>query len=172
MKVALYVGDHAGDSWPVRAGWWITRKVQKGPYAGVTHCEAIHAEHADGAVTIASASLRDGGVRSKRVRLNPAHWQIVDVRRWDVARSVDFLAETNRMKYDLRGAIATAFLGSEDHGRWFCNEWVGKPFLRASANFGPHQFAAICLSLGREVTQDFFNDRMNCASWANGLIEY
>ena len=159
MKVALFIGDHKSDTWPVRAGWWITRKVQKGPYAKVTHCEAIHAEHADGSVTIASASLRDGGVRVKRVRLNPAHWQIVNVPFWDVARSMDFLAETNRMPYDLRGAIATAFLGSEDRTRWFCNEWVGKPFLRASANFGPHQFAAVALSLGRDVTQEFFRSR-------------
>ena len=161
MKVALYIGDHAADPLPVRAGWWITRRVQKGPYAGVTHCEAIHAEHADGSVTIASASLRDGGVRAKRARLNPAHWQIVDVPFWDVVRSQDFFAETNGLPYDLRGAIATAFLGSEDRTRYFCNEWVGKPFLRASANFGPHQFAAVCLSLGRDVTNNFFIDRIH-----------
>ena len=159
MKVAHFVGDHKGDTWPVRAGWAITRLVQKGPYAHVTHCEAIHAEHADGSVTIASASLRDGGVRAKRAKLNPAHWQIVDVPQWDVERSIDFLAETKGLKYDLRGAIATVFLGSEDRKRWFCNEWVGKPYLRASANFSPSQFAAVCLSLGTDITRDYFESR-------------
>ena len=155
MKVALFIGDHVADDWLTRAGWWITRKVQKDPYALVTHVEAIHAEHPDGTVTIASSSVRDGGVRAKQVLLNPAHWWIVDVPAWDVALSIAWLAKTNGQPYDWRGAIATAFLGSQDDARWFCNEWVGAPFLKASATFGPHQFAALALSLGRDVTADF-----------------
>ena len=114
MKVALYIGDHGADTLLVRMGCRLTRLVQKGAYGHVTHCEAIHAEHDDGTVTIASASLRDGGVRAKRVRLDPAHWWIIDVPQWDVERSSDFLAETIGMKYDLRGAIATVFLGAQD----------------------------------------------------------
>ncbi len=156
MRVALYIGDHAGDDLLVRAGWWVTRLVQKGPYGRVTHVEAIHAEHADGTVTIASASLRDGGVRAKRVKLDPAHWWIVDVPQWGVERSVELLASTNAMPYDMRGAIATAFLGSQDSARWFCNEWVAAPYIRAPATFGPHHFAAVALSLGRDVTAQFF----------------
>lgn len=156
MKVALYIGNHAADGLLARLGWWITRRVQKGPYAHVTHVEAIHAEHADGTVTIASSSLRDGGVRSKRVALNPQHWQIVDVGLWDVAQSVELFSRTNGLPYDWRGAVATVFLGSEDRTRWFCNEWVGEAFIRSSATFGPHHFAAICLSLGRDVTEEFF----------------
>ena len=151
MKVALFIGDHAADTLLVRAGWWVTRKVQKGPYAGVTH-----AEHADGTVTIASASLRDGGVRAKRVRLNPAHWWIVDVPSWDVRRSVELLQRTAGMAYDLRGAVATVFIGSQDSSRWFCNEWVAEPYLAASSTFGPHHLAAVCLSLGTDVTNNFF----------------
>lgn len=161
MRVAHYVGNHHNDRALVRAGWWATRLVQKGPFSGTTHAEAIHAEHSDGSVTIASSSLRDGGVRDKRVRLNPEHWHIVDVPSWDVRQSIDLLAKTRGAKYDLRGAIATAFLGSEDSTRWFCNEFVGYPFLRASATFGPHQFHAITLSIGKSITQDFFHDRHN-----------
>ncbi|MDB5885018.1 MAG: hypothetical protein JWR74_1189 [Polaromonas sp.] len=159
MKVALYIGDHAADGLMARLGWWVTRLVQKGAYGHVTHCEAIHAEHDDGSVTIASASLRDGGVRSKRVKLDPAHWWIVDVPQWDAARSIDFLAETVGMKYDLRGAVATVFLGSQDAARWFCNEHVAAPFLRSSGTFGPHHLTAICLSLGDDITDEFFRSR-------------
>lgn len=159
MKVALYIGDHATDGWLVRAGWAITRFVQKGPYSGVTHVEAIHAEHGDGSVTIASASVRDGGVRQKRTVLEPTHWRIVEVPSWPLSSSLDLLHRTNGLPYDWRGAIATAFLGSQDNRRWFCNEWVGHPYLMASANFGPHQFAAVALSLGRETTVDFFKSR-------------
>jgi len=159
MKIAFYTGDHASDTLSVRAGWWLTRLVQKGPYGGTTHCEAIHAEHDDGSVTIASASVRDGGVRDKRVRLDPQHWCVVDVPAWDTALSLALLARTRGAPYDWRGAIATAFLGSQDGRRWFCSEWVAAPFLKSSATFGPHQLQAICLSLGRDVTQTFFRSR-------------
>ena len=159
MRVALYIGDHAGDDLLVRAGWYLTRLVQKGPYGCVTHVEAIHEEHADGSVTIASASLRDGGVRAKRTTLDPLHWWIVDVPQWGVERSVALLASTNGMPYDMRGAIATAFLGSQDSARWFCNEWVSSPFVRAPATFGPHHFAALSLSMGRDITTEFFEAR-------------
>ena len=156
MKVAFYIGDHRDDDWAARAGWYVTQLVQKGPYGCVTHVEAIHAEHSDGTVTIASSSLRDKGVRAKRVRLNPAHWRIVDVPSWDVALSIALLEQTEGMLYDLRGAIATAFLGAQDNDRYFCNEWVAEPFVVASATFGPHQLCAIALSLGTEETSSFF----------------
>lgn len=159
MKTCHYIGDHAADSWLVRAGWGVTRVVQKGPFGHVTHVEAIHAEHADGSVTIASASVRDEGVRAKRVMLNPAHWLVLDVPQWDVQRSIELLEATQGLPYDWRGAIATAFLGSQDNTRWFCNEWVAYPFLRSPATFGPHHFAAICLSFGRDTTADFFGSR-------------
>lgn len=159
MLAAHYIGSHAGDKLAVRAGAWLTRKVQKGPYGIVTHVEAIHAEHNDGSVTIASSSLRDGGVRTKQVTLNPLHWMIVDVPAWDMEQSIDLLFETAGDKYDLRGAIATAFIGSPERGKWYCNQWVGQPYLVAAQTFAPHHFAAICLSLGRDVTQQFFKDR-------------
>lgn len=159
MLIAHYIGDHAGDDLATRAGWYLTRLAQKGPYGHVTHCEAIHAQHADGSVSIASASLRDGGVRSKRVTLNPAHWLIVDVPAWDVQLSLDLLDNTGGAKYDLRGALATCLPGSQDSDRWFCNEWVGAPYLKASGTFGPHHFAAVCMSLGRDLTSEFFAER-------------
>ena len=159
MKVALFVGDHKGDDLLVRSGWWLTRLAQKGEYDRVTHVEAIHAEHTDGSVKIASASVRDKGVRGKDVQLNPLHWRIADVRSWDVARSIELLVQTDGETYDWRGAFATCMPGSPASPHGFCNAWVGYPFLKASATFGPHHFAAVCLSLGRDVTQDFFRSR-------------
>lgn len=160
MKLALYIGNHDTDSLSVRAGWWITRKVQKGPFSGVTHVEAIHDEYPDGSVKIVSSSLREGGVRAKRVVLTPGCWTIVDVPVWDVEKSKALFAETAGQGYDMRGAVATVFLGSPEHGRWFCNEWVSAPYLQAPATFGPNQFAAISLSLGVDATRSFFESRM------------
>jgi hypothetical protein len=156
MKLAFYIGEHAEDTLMVRAGWWITKFVQKGPYSHVTHVEAIHTEYSDGSVFIASSSIRDNGVRGKRVKLNPAHWMIVDMPQWDTLLSVNFLEHTKYAPYDWRGAIATCMPGHENDNSWFCNEWVAYPYLKSSSNFGPHQLAAICLSMGTNVTFDFF----------------
>lgn len=159
MKVALFTGNHEEDDVMLRIGWWLTKKFQKGPYGYITHVEAIHQEYADGSVLIASASLRDNGVRSKQVKLNPLHWIIVDVPRWDVEKSKALLLQTAGMPYDWRGALATCLPGSPAADSSFCNRWVGEPYLKASATFGPHHFAAICLTLGNDFTREFFRSR-------------
>lgn len=159
MLVAHYTGDHEGDKWTARVGVWVTRLGQKGPYKRITHTEAIHQEFPDGSVLIASASLRDGGVRSKRVTLNPNHWIITDLPQWDAAQSVLLLENTRGWPYDLRGAIATVLPGRQSSTAFFCNRWVGTPYLQAAGSFGPHHFAAICLSVGMDVTTDFFGAR-------------
>lgn len=151
MKIAFYIGDHANDTISVRAGWWLTRLAQKGPFGNVTHCEAIHAEYDDGSVLIASASVRDGGVRSKRTTLDYTHWMIADVPQWNVSKSIDLLEKTRGTPYDWRGAIATALPGKENKTSWFCNEWVAEPYLLSASNFGPHQLAAICCSIGVRI---------------------
>jgi hypothetical protein len=157
MLVALYIGTHANDKLHVRLAWYLTRLAQKGPLDIVTHVEAIHAQHADGTVTIASASLRDKGVRVKRVALNPLHWIIVDVPQWEVARSILWFAKHLNELYDIRGALATVLPGSNVSDRWFCNESVGASIgLRCPETFGPHQFAAVALTLGTDITDQFF----------------
>ena len=101
MLVALFIGNHAKDTLAVRAGWAITRAVQRGTYKAVTHCEAIHQVNADGTVTIAGASLRDGGVRAKQnVLLTPGNWLIVEVPQWDVQRSIEWFAFNDNLPYD------------------------------------------------------------------------
>ena len=159
MLICHYTGDHTGDDWQARFGVWATRLGQKGQYGNITHTEAIHTEQTDGSVIIASASLRDGGVRAKQVTLNPHHWIITDVAMWDVEYSKVLLALTNGWPYDLKGALATLLPGTQSDKAYFCNRWVGTPYLKAAGTFGPHQFAAICLSIGKDVTADFFGSR-------------
>lgn len=161
MKVALYVGTHAGDAPLVRLGWALTRLVQKGEFGQVTHCEAIHMEYPDGTVAIASSSLRDQGVRTKLcVALNPAHWLIADAPQWSTARSEAFFREHDGEPYDSRGALATVLPGHHRSDQWFCNEAVGASVgLRTPECFHPAHFAAICFSFGRDITQEFFGER-------------
>lgn len=148
MITAHYIGTHRQDTLSVRAGWAITRLAQRGTYAQVTHSEAVHATHSDGTMDIASSSLRDGGVRlKKRVRLSPGNWLLIDVPGWDLARSQELLDRTAGSPYDLRGAASSALIVlGQSPSRWFCNEWVGAPWLPDSYIFGPAQFAALCAS--------------------------
>jgi hypothetical protein len=159
MKIAFYVGTHAKDSFIVRSGWRLTKLAQKGQYSYVTHVEAIHSEQADGSVIIASSSLREGGVRSKQVTLTKDSWIIADVPQWSVIASIDLLSCTKNETYDWRGALATVLPGKQVSNKWFCNEWVAYPYLQSAANFGPHHLAAICMSIGQNITKDYFNSR-------------
>jgi len=160
MKVALFVGRHDKDTLPVRLGWAATRWVQKGQLGIVTHCESIHCEYIDGSVDIASSSLRDGGVRTKNVMLTPDNWRIVDVTTWDVDQSREWFRLHDGELYDLRGALATILPGKGVWNRKFCNQAVGASVgLRCPETFSPSQFAAICLTFGVDVTQEFFADR-------------
>lgn len=165
MKAAFYIGDHAGDTPLVRAGWWITRAFQKGDvFKDCTHCEAILEEHADGTVDIGSASLRDGAqVRTKcHVRLTPGNWLIADVPSWSRERSADWFIKHNGDPYDLLGAVASPFpvVWQGRKGR-FCSEALAESAgMYSPWVWGPALLATAAFSFGRDVTEDFFRDRL------------
>ena len=149
MKVALYIGDHSKDDMTARIGWWFNRLVQKGTYANVTHVEAILKDWSDGSVTIGSASIRDGGIRTKTCKLNPDHWMVVDVPQWDAEKAKLWFEEHNGEPYDWRGALASCMpFQWRRKNEWFCNEAVAASVgFKCPEIFGPSQFAAICYSL-------------------------
>lgn len=160
MRVALYTGDHRGDGLRARLGRWAIRLAQKGRFRDVTHVEAILDELEDGRVTIASASLMDGGVRFKTCRLQPGNWIVVDVFAWSTAEAILWFSAHDGQPYDVRGAIATVLPGHRVSGEWFCNEAVGASAgLLEPHTFTPSQFAAIALSIGRDITDAFFAER-------------
>jgi hypothetical protein len=145
--------------------WTFTEPVPKEvwhPVAeGLKFACVKHELHADGSVTIASSSVRDNGVRTKQVYLNADNWIIIDVPAWDVQRSIELLDHTNGHNYDMLGAMSTALLIGQRKEKWFCNEWVGHPFVPSAYILGPAQFAALCASQGRDITQEFFKERQH-----------
>lgn len=166
MIIAHYIGSHARDAWGVRIGWAATRFAQKGPYGIVTHTEAVLAQHADGSVTIGSATLRpeaaDGGngVRCKSVRLVPGNWLMVDVPAFDVMRAVEWFEAHRGQRYDTRGALACLLPGKGQADRWYCTESVAASVgWQTPDAWCPAEWAAITLSIGRDVTRDFFGAR-------------
>ncbi len=158
MIIAHYTGP-AKPGVLARIGWHCTVLAQKGPYDLCTHTEAIHAVHDDGTVTMASSSLMDKGVRRKAAKLNPAHWVITDVPEWDVQQSIDYFdaAISAGVRYDKRGALATMLPGKEDAHKVFCTEAVLAPFVRAPHYYSPALGLSLCLSIGRDVTAEFFS---------------
>jgi hypothetical protein len=147
MIILAYVGNHANDSLFARLGWAITRLVQRGRFKRVTHVEGYYGEY-DGRALIASASLRDGGVRLKYARLDRENWIAVEVPDWDAGPSLKFILDHTGEKYDLRGALATVLLFGQSQTRWFCNEILGASVgLESPEIFGPAQFMALALSM-------------------------
>jgi hypothetical protein len=159
MLIAHYTGP-AKPGIAAHIGWHLTVLAQKGPYDLCTHTEAIHQLHSPGVVSMASSSLMDKGVRIKeRVRLNPLHWIITDVPAWDVQQSIRYFAAAIQagVRYDKRGALATMLPGKEDAHKVFCTEAVLAPYVRAPHYYSPALGLSLCLSVGRDVTADFFS---------------
>lgn len=162
MIILAYIGDHAKDTFPVRAGWWFTRMSQSGEFKQVTHTESVLKGLNYKLCTIGSSSVRDGGVRVKEnISLTKGHWIAIDVPTWDVWLAVAWFAAHAGAKYDWIGAIATRIFwlrGSLD--KFFCNQSTGAPFIKTAEQYPPCQFVAIALSMpgARICTDEFFKD--------------
>ena len=162
MIILGYVGDHKKDTIPVRLGWWFTRLVQTGPYKKITHTESVLNGSNYKRCTIASASVRDGGVRVKAdIALTKGNWIAVDVPNWDIGLALEWFIAQRGCPYDWLGAIGSVlfFLRGEE-GKWFCNEATGAPYIQTPEQYPPSKFWAIAMSMpgARDVTTDFFKD--------------
>jgi hypothetical protein len=88
-------------------------------FAGIpTHCELLFS---DGLCF--SSSNRDGGIRFKKIDLNPDKWLIINVPKANESQArayCEYLAEQNS-GYDYLG-ILLGWLGIHSKRRWFCSE--------------------------------------------------
>lgn len=84
-----------------------------------SHCELV----IDGMCY--SSSVRDGGVRAKRIDLDSGHWDIVDLPWADKAAALEYWALTKSQPYDWWGLIGSQVLNrrSDWGGAAFCSEW-------------------------------------------------
>jgi len=164
MIVLGYIGDHKKDTLSVRLGWALVRIAQcrSGTYRKVTHTELVLDGVTCRGATIASASIRDGGVRTKTVDLEPGNWIALEVPAWEPARGTAraWFAQHDGEGYDAIGALATRLWWLRQViEKWFCNEADGAAVgLLDPAQYLPAQFFAIAASLPgtRDVTAEFF----------------
>lgn len=135
MRIALYKGRKRLFNRLV--SWWM-----RGPYS---HCEAILSER-DGISECASSSFLDGGVRIKRIRLNPDNWDIVETP-WSADRSREWFESHLGAKYDLFGLVFFVLPWRQSRRRYFCSEAVlASAGINDAWRFDTNALAAIARS--------------------------
>jgi hypothetical protein len=112
MKVAFYKGK----------GDWTDKLIRWFTSSKYSHVEIVHN---DG--TWYTSSARDGGVVKRRIRLNPDHWDIVEI---DISESrlLALYDKTKGEKYDYLGILLSQIIPMhiQDKHKWFCSEWCSK----------------------------------------------
>lgn len=113
MQIAFYKGRKR--LFNIVTSWWL-----RGPYS---HCELV-LRIEDGLALCASSSFMDGGVRTKRIALDPGHWDLVDVD-GDSEAAWKWLRAHHGEQYDLLGLAGfVARVLGHDKARWVCSEAV------------------------------------------------
>lgn len=142
VYLALYKGHKTGKSpkaLVMRFSDWLTRKLTKGKYS---HCETAILRD-DGYFDCYSASIRDGGVRYKRMELEAEKWDLLKVER-KAADITAFFNATAGCKYDWLGAFGVVFGIPEKPNCYFCSEWVAATFgIKQAWRFSPNDLAEI-----------------------------
>lgn len=109
MQLAFYKPHKWQDIGGYLIAWWTNS-----PYS---HCELV----IDGACY--SSSMRDGGVRKKKIDLSEPHWVVVDIEA-DREYALDFFEKTKGTRYGWSDLITQHVLRLpiKDAG-WICSEW-------------------------------------------------
>lgn len=119
MKMAFYKATRPGLAglFNILVRWWT-----RGPYS---HSELVIEEYADGTCLCGSSSFLDGGVRFKRMRLNPDHWDIEPVD-GDPERARRWFEERLGRRYDVIGLLGHIWRrGKYLRHRYICSEICG-----------------------------------------------
>ena len=84
-----------------------------------SHCELV----VDGMAY--SSSIRDGGVRAKRIDFDPAHWDFVALPDEFAPRILAHYQATRGASYGWRDLLLSQVLnmGKDEDGAAFCSEW-------------------------------------------------
>lgn len=108
MIYLVYIGDHKKDTFCVRLGWAVIRLVQTGEFKQVTHMECVLAGDHYKLCTIASASVRDKGVRIKpHIALTKGNWRVFSVKEFSSEKSRHWFEAHDGEAYNMVGALST-----------------------------------------------------------------
>lgn len=124
IYLASYKGRRKNSDYSLKAFYnsfqdALIRLLTKGVYS---HCE-IAILRADGRYDCYSASIRDGGVRHKVMRLPTDRWDLQAIDHLQSHNVLSHYRLTKRHRYDTLGALGVVFLSPQSHTKSFCSEW-------------------------------------------------
>lgn len=110
MQVAFYKGRARLFNRAV--SWWLT--------GSFSHTELV-LDEVDDLSVCGSSSFMDGGVRIKWMKLDPAHWDLIDVDE-DYVKAAQWFREHNGEDYDLLGLLGFVWRrGTGDRSKHVCS---------------------------------------------------
>lgn len=148
LYLALYKGNREG--WGIvsikaRFGDWITRKITCSIYS---HCE-IAVPLSGGGYACYSSSIRDGGVRVKKMDLPSEKWDLIELPGVTAADLDRVWQAAQGKRYDWLGAIGTVLKIRQRPDKWFCSE-----FCAAVIGFGePSKYSPADLAAAMKQEQ-------------------
>ena len=124
IYLASYKGKRIAGNYSLKAFYnsfqdTLIRLLTKGVYS---HCE-IAILRADGRYDCYSASIRDGGVRHKVMRLPSDRWDLQVIDNIQSHSVLSYYRLTRRHRYDTLGALGIVFLSPQAQAKSFCSEW-------------------------------------------------
>lgn len=142
MKVAFYKGIRPGYQGLFNrlVRWWTN-----GPYS---HCEVVISLNANGESLCASSSFIDGGIRFKKIKLNPSHWDFLEYPA-NEAVVYEWFFLRNKKKYDVLGLFGFVWRrGDGSKNRWHCSESVAEALgFKEAWRFDPNTLASVLHSV-------------------------
>lgn len=134
LKIAFYIGKSREN--PSLRFW--DKVVCFFDGSKYSHAELVLREFDDGTCLCASSSVRDGGVRYKRMALHMEHWDLVNIY-GDRAEAIRWMNRRQGRRYDWIGLIRTRFGWIPDNQlKYFCTESVASMLgLEDAASYGP-----------------------------------
>lgn len=132
VRLALYKGKGTLGNAIIR--WWA-----RSPYS---HCELVIGDVGY------TSSIRDGGVRAKRIEFDPAHWYFVDLPWAHEHRVKAYYAQTAGEPYGWKDLILRQVLNKagDSYGQ-FCSEWCAKALGVANGQiYSPATLGDYCKS--------------------------
>lgn len=122
----------------------ITKFFTRGQYS---HCEIVVFERNQ--CYCYSSSIRDGGVRIKKMDLNPEHWDFFALPYLEYHQLYNYFNATVGSGYDLWGALGCVAGLRQHKSKYFCSEWCFNAIFQSEQGwrFSPSQLADIVKSL-------------------------
>lgn len=119
----------------------ITRFFTRGKYS---HCE-IAIALPDGRYQCYSSSVREGGVRTKIMPLNPDKWDLIALDGISPEQITRYYRQNHGLGYDLLGALGCVARLPQNADKFFCSEWCYNAIFGSNQGFrfSPNQLAEI-----------------------------